>query len=163
MNMTLTRPPKVVISIVGDSDTGKSRLLREFAQKLKWDDTKKVISGRNCGNWRTKTEGDIRVSGCYQGVRIAIMSGGDDADTIIRAFIYAEIWKCDILIVATHPKQSKSGLTISWTSLEAMTVAYGTEWLRINKMNATDKDRNRTLGELRIIVNQCIISHKKED
>ena len=90
------------------------------------------------------------------------MSGGDDADTIIRAFICAEKWECDVLIIATHQEKSKTHLTISWTALEAMIVAYGLKWIRINKNEATDVDRTRTSEELRRILNRCVSSQTKE-
>lgn len=146
--LTLTRLPKVVISIVGNGDTGKSRLLREFAQKLAWDDPKSVVYGLKCADWRTKKENDFRVGGLFHGVKVAIMTGGDDADTIIRAFIYAQKWESDILVVATRPALSPNGISISWVAIEAVTAAYSIKWIRIDKREATDADRVSASGEL---------------
>ena len=146
--MTLKWLPKVVISIVGDCDTGKSRLLREFAQNLKWDDIHQVFHGKKCADWRTKDKNDIRIGGLYNGVKVAIMTGGDDADTIIRAFLYVQEWKCDILIIATHPAHPEKGSPISWISLEAVTMAYGIECISIKKQEASDADRECVTKQL---------------
>ena len=161
--LALTSLPKVVIAIVGEADTGKSRLLREFAQKLNWADTTKVQYGKKCGDWLTKDKNDIRVGGDYNGHRVAIMSGGDDADTIIRAFIYVSIWKCDILIIATHPAKSTQGLSISWVALDAIVAAYDIKLETIGKTGATDADRERTTQKLKDMLERIMSSLQPSD
>jgi hypothetical protein len=156
--LSLNAIPKAVIGVVGVKGTGKSQLLREFAQTIKWDDFKHVKCLPKNDNWRKEKKKDFFVIGDYKGVRVGIMTAGDFASMIVRTFIYIEKWECDILIIATHPEKSRSRSTSSWVALQAIVVAYGIRWHFVTKNKSSKADKERAKAELRKTLAEAMAS-----
>lgn len=80
---------KVIITLWGPQDTGKTTTLRKLAQEFLG---------------LIEEEGDIQIAFPYKGKRIVISTAGDDRDTVEEGAYLLKTLEADILVTATRTK-----------------------------------------------------------
>lgn len=103
--MNLSNLKKVIV-LSGCPDSGKTTILKELCRQV---DSSSHMTAKN-PNEQEGSNGDQRYASTYKGQKIAIVTAGDNADLIFKAFLYAEKVKASILVMALsiHSKGYKT-------------------------------------------------------
>ena len=103
--MNLTNIKSIVV-LNGRPNSGKTAILTALCDKIANSPLMTAYNPKEQVHSRKKY-GDLRYAAVYRNRKIAVCTAGDDANCILKAFLYAEKVTAEVLVVALSIKKSR--------------------------------------------------------